>query len=233
MPTAVNVVTQWLFWSGATIALYVVGKAIYRRWRRWWTTPVIVALALVVALAVALGRSYRDYIGQTGWLVTLLGPAIVSFSIPIWEHRVLIRRYWPLLVVGITAGSVTSVVSAWLLASALHLDHALRMSLLPRSISTPFAMSASGQIGGIPELTAVFVILTGVFGAAVGENMFKLLGLRSVMARGAMMGMAAHGVGTARAYQIGREEGAVSSVVMSLAGLCNVLATPIFFHWLG
>jgi predicted murein hydrolase (TIGR00659 family) len=231
MPTA-DSVAQWLFWSAATIGLYLVGKVIYRRWSRWWTTPVLVAPALVVVLAVALGESYRDYIGHTGWLVTLLGPAIVSFSIPIWEHRALIRRYWPLLVVGITVGSVTSVVSAWLLADLLRLDFGLRMSLLPRSISTPFAMSVSGEIGGIPELTAVFVILTGVFGAAVGENMFKFLRLRSVMARGAMMGMAAHGVGTARAYQIGRQEGAVSSVVMSLAGLCNVLAAALILFLL-
>jgi predicted murein hydrolase (TIGR00659 family) len=223
---------RWLFWSGATIVLYLAGKAIYRRCRRWWTTPVIVAPALVVALALALGESYRAYLLETHWLVALLGPCIVSFAIPIWEHRVLIRRWWPLLVVGIGVGSVSSVFSAWLLASVLGLDHGLRMSLLPRSISTPFAMSVSGRIGGSPELTAVFVILTGVFGAAVGEPMFKLLRLRSVMARGAMMGMAAHGVGTARAYQIGREEGAVSSVVMSLAGLCNVLATPIALHLL-
>jgi predicted murein hydrolase (TIGR00659 family) len=232
MMPGIDSIARWLFWSGATIALYLVGKAIYRRWKRWWSTPVIVAPALVVVLALALHESYRGYLRQTHWLVALLGPCIVSFSIPIWEHRVLIRRYWPLLVVGITAGSVTSVVSAWLLANLLRLDPTLRLTLLPRSISTPFAMSVSARIGGVPELTAVFVILTGVFGAAIGEHMFRLLRLRSVVARGAMMGMAAHGVGTARAYQIGREEGAVSSVVMSLAGLCNVLATPIAMHLL-
>jgi putative effector of murein hydrolase len=125
------------------------------------------------------------------------------------------------------AGSVTAIVSSWALAMALGLDGALRLSLLPRSISTPFAMEVSSRIGGAPDLTAVFVIITGVAGAAIGDVLLARLPLRSKLARGALFGAGAHGAGTARAYQIGQEEGAIAGLVMVLVGLMNVLAAPV------
>ena len=99
--------------------------------------------------------------------------------------------------------------------------------MLPRSMSTPFAMAVSRDLGGSPELTAVFVVITGVLGAALGEALLLRLPLRSGLARGALMGMGAHGVGTARAYQIGPEEGAIAGLVMVFTGVLNVLAAPL------
>ena len=118
------------------------------------------------------------------------------------------------------------MVTSYGLATALGLSGSLRLSLLPRSISTPFAMNVSGQIGGVPELTALFVILTGVFGATIGENLLRRLPVRSAMARGALFGMGAHAVGSNRAYQIDTEAGAVAGVMMILVGIANVLAAP-------
>jgi putative effector of murein hydrolase len=98
---------------------------------------------------------------------------------------------------------------------------------MPRSISTPFAMVVSGDIGGVPNLTAVFVVITGLFGAAAGQTLLRLLPLRSGLARGALFGMGAHGVGVAKAHEIGREEGSIAGLVMVLVGLTNVLAAPL------
>jgi putative effector of murein hydrolase len=166
----------------------------------------------------------------------LLGPATVAFAVPIYEQRKLIVRHWPALVIGIAVGSVTAIVTAWGLASALGVDDKLRLTLLPRSVSTPFAMAVSGQIGGIPDLTAVFVILTGVLGAAIGEVLLYSLPLRSALARGAAFGMAAHAVGSNKAHQINSEEGAIASLVMVLAmvlaGIVNVLAAPFLADFL-
>jgi predicted murein hydrolase (TIGR00659 family) len=216
-----------VLWSAATIALYLLAKSLYRRWPRWWMSPLGVAPLLLVALALLLHTSYRDYIAGTDWLVALLGPATVAFAIPIYEQRALIRRHWPVLVVGVLVGSGTAMASAWLLASLFGLSDSLRLSLLPRSMSTPFAMTVSGDIGGVPDLTAVFVVFTGVFGAALGEMMLTVLPLRSVLARGALFGMGAHGAGVAKAHQIGREEGSIAGLVMVLVGLLNVLAAPL------
>ncbi|WP_316239442.1 LrgB family protein [Bradyrhizobium sp. SZCCHNR1015] len=223
---------QAAVWSLATILLYLLAKRVHRRWPRWWLMPLAVAPALLMIAALALNVSYRDYIRGTHWLVALLGPATVAFAVPIYEQRALIRRRWPLLLAGMVAGSLTAMATSWALAYVLGIDGELRLSLLPRSMSTPFAMEVSGEIGGIPDLTAVFVVLTGIIGAAVGDVVLARLPLRSTLAKGALFGVGAHGAGTARAHQIGREEGAVAGLVMVLVGLMNVALAPLIIQFM-
>ncbi len=223
-------VAHLLFWSAVTIGLYGLAKRLYGIWPRWWLTPLAVAPILIAAVILALRGSYQDYIHGTKWLVLLLGPATVAFGIPIYEQRDLIRRHWLVLLIGMAAGSLTSLVSSWGLATLVGLDGTLRLSLLPRSISTPFAMEVSGDIGGVPGLTAVFVVVTGVVGAVIGDLILARLPIVSSLARGALFGLGAHGAGTARAHQIGETEGAVSGLVMVLVGVLNVLAAPLFAH---
>ncbi len=226
MPTA-DTLTLTLFWSAATIGCYVVARLIFSRLKRWWTAPLLLTPILVVALALALHTGYADYIRGTHWMVVMLGPVTVAFALPIYEQRALIRRHWPVLLVGVLVGSAMAMATAWALAYALGLPEAMQISLMPRSTSTPFAMTISDDLGGLPNLTAVFVVLTGVIGAALGEAMLKLLPLRSSLARGALFGMGAHAAGVARAHQIGGEEGSIAGLVMVLAGLLNVLAAPV------
>ena len=223
---------QAAVWSLATILLYLLAKRVHRRWPRWWLMPLAVAPALLMIAALALNVSYRDYIRGTHWLVALLGPATVAFAVPIYEQRALIRRRWPLLLAGMVAGSLTAVATSWALAYVLGIDGELRLSLLPRSMSTPFAMEVSGEIGGIPDLTAVFVVLTGIIGAAVGDIVLARLPLRSMLGKGALFGVGAHGAGTARAHQIGREEGAIAGLVMVLVGLMNVALAPLIIQFM-
>ncbi len=216
-----------LLWSGLTIGFYWLSKQIYRRWPRWWLMPLAVTPALLMVAVLALHESYRDYIGSTHWLVLMLGPATVAFAVPVYEQRALIRRYWLVLLVGMLVGSLVSILSSWTLAALLGLDGALRLSLLPRSISTPFAMEVSSDIGGIPDLTAVFVVITGIAGAVIGDLVLARFRFATVLARGLLFGLGAHGAGTARAHQIGETEGAVAGLVMVLVGLLNVLAAPL------
>jgi len=219
-----------VFWSAATIGLNLFAKRLYRLWPRCWMTPLATVPLLLIAITLICHTGYQDYSRGTHWLVQLLGPATVAFAIPIYEQRALIRQHWPVLATGVVVGSCAAMVSAWVLASLLGVSGSLRLSLLPRSLSTPFAMTVSGDIGGVPDLTAVFVVFTGVFGAALGEVLLACLPLRSVLARGAMLGMGAHGAGVAKAHQIGREEGSVAGLVMVMVGLINVLAAPLIGH---
>ncbi|MBL3568998.1 murein hydrolase effector protein LrgB [Rhodovulum sulfidophilum] len=214
-------------WTALTVGFYLLAKRVYRRWPRWWLMPLAVAPALLMIAVLALHESYRDYIRGAGWLMLMLGPATVAFAVPIYEQRALIWRTWPVLLVGMVAGSATAVAVSWGLASLFGLDQSLRLSLLPRSISTPFAMEVSADIGGLPDLTAVFVVVTGVLGAALGDVVLAWLPVRSALARGAFLGVAAHGAGTARAHRIGRVEGAVAGLVMVLVGLLNVCLAPL------
>lgn len=223
---------QAAFWSVLTIALYALGKALYRRKSCLLSSPLVITPLLLIMAALLFHVSYAQYIRGTHWLVALLGPVTVAFAVPIYEQRALICRHWMLLVVGVLAGSTTAVVSSWELSNLFGLNENLRLSLLPRSISTPFAMVVSDGIGGAPGLTAVFVVITGVLGAALGEGLITYLPLRSVFSRGALLGMGAHGVGTAKAHQIDQEIGAIAGLVMVLVGLFNVLATPVLVYFL-
>lgn len=227
-----NPYVAMLFWSAATILLYLAAKRVYRRFPMWWLTPLAVTPLLLMALLMGMNENYRGYFGATHWLVALLGPATVAFAIPIYQQRATIRRYWPVLLAGVVVGSSSAMLSAWGLAHLLGLNDAISLSLMPRSMSTPFAMTVSGDIGGTPDLTAIFVVITGVFGAALGELMLNWLPIRSALARGALFGMGAHGAGVAKAHQIGSEEGSIAGLVMVLVGLVNVLAAPLIAHLL-
>lgn len=179
------------------------------------------------ALILALHGTYREYLLGTHWLVWLLGPATVAFAIPIHRQQDLIRKHWILLCIGVAVGSLLAFASCWGLAAIFHFSPEVRASLLPRSVTTPLAMEASVRLGGIPELTAIFTAITGLFGAAVGETLLYYLPIRSTFARGALFGMGAHGAGVAKAREIGQEEGVIASLIMILAGLLNVIAAGI------
>jgi predicted murein hydrolase (TIGR00659 family) len=221
-----------LFWAATTLVAYAASKRVYRRWRNPLLSPMLIVPALLILVATALHATYAEYLSGTRWLMLMLGPATVAFSVPIWRERRLIRRYWKVLAFGIAVGSSVSVTSAWILARSLHFDKDLQQTLMPRSVTTPFAMEISARIGGVPELTAVLVIVTGLIGAAIGEALLIWLPRDSALARGTAYGMAAHGVGVARAYELGAREGAVAGLVMVLAGLLNVLLMPLCFGWL-
>lgn len=218
---------QFVFWPLATIALYHLARGVSRRWPRWWTSPLLLTPMGVIALTLVLKADYRQYMSGAHWLLLMLGPATVAFAIPIHEQRATIRRHWPILLVGVLAGSTIAMASGWALAHLLGVPDAVGRSLMPRSTTTPFAMAVSDEIGGLPNLTAVFVIMTGVCGAALGELMLKWLPLRSALARGALFGMGAHGAGVAQAHRIGAEEGSIAGLVMVLAGLLNLIAAPV------
>ncbi len=183
---------------------------------------------MVVGLGiVATGIRYDEYFAGTRWLVWMLGPATVAFAVPIYEQRALIRAHWPVLLVAMIAGSVTAIATSWWLATLVGLEGSLRLTLLPRSISTPFAMEVARGIGGVPGLTAVFVVATGLLGAVLGDALIAATRTRSPLARGAVFGIGAHAIGTARALQIGQREGAIAGLTMVLTGLLNLISAPL------
>ncbi|WP_430388467.1 LrgB family protein [Dyella sp. 20L07] len=219
---------EWLslLWLAITVGGYYVLKPAYRKHPRWWTSPLFTVPLLLAASGLLLGMNYAVYIRDTHWLVLMLGPATAAFALPIFRYRHLIRAHWPALTAGVLGGTTMAIVSAWGLATLCGLDDTVRRSLLARSITTPLAMLVSADIGGVPELTALFVVITGVAGIALGELLLRCLPLRSALARGALFGVGAHGAGTAKAYDVGMEEGSVASLAMVLAGLLNVLLAP-------
>lgn len=213
-----------------TLLFYYASKWLYQRKRTLLLMPLLLAPALLVAMVLLLHISYRDYMAESHWLLWLLGPATVAFAVPIYENREIIRRHWLTLSLGVAVSIVVAVCSTVLLARLFALPELLQRSLAMRSITTPFAVEATKAVGGQADLTALFVVLTGVIGMAIGESVLALFTIRSRMGRGAGLGASAHGAGTARAYQMGNAEGVISSMVMMIAGMVTVLLAPCLGH---
>ncbi|MDQ5907104.1 MAG: hypothetical protein QG590_1587, partial [Pseudomonadota bacterium] len=129
--------------------------------------------------------------------------------------------------VGLIAGSLTAAFSALLVAKALGASVATQLSLAPKSVTTPIAMGIAERIGGLPSLTAVLVITTGILGAVAGRYLFDALGVRDPAIRGFATGVTAHGIGTARAFQESEQAGAFSALAMGMNGLLTALLLPV------
>jgi len=210
-----------------TVVFYYGSKWLYQRKRTILLTPLLLAPLLLVVVVLGFHIPYQDYMTDSHWLLWMLGPATVAFAIPIYDNRQLIQRHWLSLSVGVLVSVFVAVGSTVLLARWLNLSELLQRSLAMRSVTTPFAVEASKSIGGQSDLTALFVVITGLLGMAMGELILTVCAIRSRMGKGASLGASAHGAGTAKAYQMGSSEGVVSSVAMMIAGMVTVLLAPL------
>lgn len=210
-----------------TLALYFANKRLYRRFHRLPLMPLVFTPILLVLILVFGHISYQNYMGEAHWLLWLLGPATIAFAVPVYDNLAVIKRHWMSLTAGVTTAVVVAVTSSVWLARLFTLPDEIQRSLAVRSITTPFALAAAKPIGGQPELVALFVVVTGVFGMAIGDVLFLRLAIREGMAKGAGFGAASHGAGTARSYELGPQEGVVASLVMMLSGVVMVLVAPM------
>ncbi|ENL1650466.1 LrgB family protein [Raoultella ornithinolytica] len=192
-----------------TLVLYFANKRLYRRFHRLPLMPLVFTPILLVLILVFGHISYQNYMGEAHWLLWLLGPATIAFAVPVYDNLAVIKRHWMSLTAGVTTAVVVAVTSSVWLARLFTLPDEIQRSLAVRSITTPFALAAAKPIGGQPELVALFVVITGVFGMAVGDALFMRLAIREGMAKGAGFGAASHGAGTARSYELGPQEGVV------------------------
>jgi putative effector of murein hydrolase len=213
----------------ATLLAYALSRWLYARHRRFLFAPIVLTPLILLALVEATHTPFAVYFQDTRWLTWLLGPATIAFAYPIHTQRALLCRYPLTLAVGVVSALVLGLASSWLLARMFALPPELAKSLLPRSVSTPFAVSAITVWGGNQNLTVICVMITGIVGILIGDTLLGRLKLRSGMARGAALGASAHGLGTTKAYELGMEEGTVASLVMVFAGVAMVLLAP----WLG
>lgn len=222
-----NSVMAWLSLI-VTFAMYFAAKVLYRRWRAPWAAPIVLAPLCVIMFVISFKIPLQDYFQYTHLLVLMLGPATIAFALPIYRQRHMLKRYPLTLLAGVLTGLSLGLISSWALGHLLHLPPVFEHSLMTRSVSTPFAMTASVSFGGVPDITAMLVLLTGIIGMLIGEPLFRLLRVRSSWARGASLGGAAHGAGTAKAQELGAEEGVVASLTMIFSGVSMVLLAPYF-----
>jgi len=223
-----------LLWLTATLLAYLGAHWLFRRFgENPLLNPVAIAVLGLLAVLAATGTDYRTYFDGAQFIHFLLGPATVALAVPLYTHFATVRRAVLPMAAALLAGSITAVVSAVGIAWLLGASAETLASLAPKSVTTPIAMGITEQIGGLPSLTAVLVILTGIIGAIAVTPLFDLLGLKDWRARGFAAGVAAHGIGTARAFQVNELAGTFSGIAMGLNGLATALLVPLLLALAG
>ncbi|MDO5691248.1 MAG: LrgB family protein [Pseudomonadota bacterium] len=221
-----------LFGLTATLVVYVLAQAFYVRMRQApWANPVLWSVLTLGSGLWASGIAYPTYFAGAQFIHFLLGPAVVALGYPLWQRREQLRRHLGRFVlaglVGGAAGAATAVLMGW----ALGLPAEVLASLAPKSVTAPVAMGLAEQIGGVPALAAVFVVLTGLVGALSGKYLFAMLGIGTDhvdwMARGFALGTTSHGIGAARSMQVNADAGAFAGLAMGLQVLLVALLLPM------
>ncbi len=189
--------------------------------------PVAVTVALIASALALTGTPYPTYFSGAQFIHFLLGPATVALAIPLYGQWDKLRREWRVLTLALLCGSVTAAGSAVLFAWLLGAGPVTLKSLAPKSVTTPIAMGIAEKIGGLPSLTAVLVVCTGIIGAVLAKYILDALRIADHAARGFSVGVAAHGIGTARAFQVSEEAGAFAGLGMGLNGVLTAVTVPL------
>lgn len=217
-----------------TLVAYQLAFTVYQRSGcKPAVNPVAIAVVLIVAVLMVTGTPYPTYFKGAQFVHFLLGPATVALAIPLYNQLPRLRRMALPLLVALVVGSLTACVSAVAIAWSLGASFESVRSLAPKSITTPIAMGVAEKIGGLPSLTAVLVVTTGIFGAIAASTLFNVLRIKDPAVRGFALGTAAHGIGTARAFQVSEETGAFSALAMCLNGILTALFLPLLFRVFG
>ncbi|MCK2127441.1 LrgB family protein [Thauera aromatica] len=210
-----------------TLLAYQAAFQIYRRLGfHPLANPVLIAVALLASLLLLTGTPYQTYFDGAQFVHFLLGPATVALAIPLYAQWPKLKALAAPLSLALVTGSLTAALSAWGIGALLGASRESLMSLAPKSVTTPIAMAVAERLGGLPSLTAVLVISTGILGAVCARSLFLWLRIDDHAVRGFAIGIASHGIGTARAFQVSEQAGAFAALAMGLNGLLTALSLP-------
>jgi predicted murein hydrolase (TIGR00659 family) len=225
--------TTPLFWLTATLAAFLVADAVAKAANRHpLVNPVAIAIAILGALLKLTGADYQTYFNGAQFVHFLLGPATVALGVPIYTNLALVmRNFWP-LAAALVVGAIVAITSAVLVAKGLGAPRPVLIALAPKSITAGVAMAVTEALGGAAPLTGVLVIATGILGAVVVTPLMNALGVTDHAARGFAVGLASHGIGTARAFAVDPVAGVFAGLAMGLNAVVTPAVIPALLPWL-
>ncbi|MCI8297804.1 MAG: LrgB family protein [Lachnospiraceae bacterium] len=211
-----------------SLAGYMIGMAVKRRWKLPVFNPLLIAIILVIGFLLLFRVDYEAYNSSAKYLSYLLTPATVSLAIPLYQKLELLKKNGLAILVSVFSGAVASMGSILAMALLFGLSHEGYVTLLPKSITTAIGIGVAEELGGYPTITAAVIIITGVFGNMVAETLCKVFKISHPVARGLAIGSAAHAIGTTKAMEMGETEGAMSSLAIVVSGVITVLGAVVF-----
>lgn len=216
-----------LLWLTLTLAAYAAASWFAARMHHAaWANPVALSICLLIPVLLLTGTPYPKYFEGAQFVHFLLGPTTVALAVPLYRHRAVVRRAAAPMAAALITGAVVAAGSALLLGRAFGLDNALLAALAPKSATAPIAMAITERLGGLPSLTAAMVVLTGLAGVLLGLPLLNRLTRGSDAAYGLALGLSAHGIGTARAFQRSELAGTFAGIALGLTGLLTALLVP-------
>jgi len=217
-----------LLWLTVTLLTYAIADAVSLKTNRNpLANPVLHSMWVIGVFLLLTGTSYTTYFGGAQFVHFLLGPATVALAVPLYENRMQVAAAILPMLAALAVGSVTAIISVVWLAEAAGLPRTVVLSLAPKSVTAGVAMGISESLHADPSLTAVAVVLTGIIGAIIVTPLMNRFGITDFRARGFAVGIAAHGIGTARAFQVDAVAGVFAGIAMSLNALVTSLLVPL------
>jgi len=213
-----------------TIVVYLGMCKVYEKIRYPLLVPIATSTFVIIAFLSIFHFSYETYMLGGKWIDELLGPAVVALAYPLYENRKKLKEHFLSIIISVLSGTIIGLLSGIYLSLLLGVDEKLLLSLAPKSVTSPVAMDISSIIGGIPTLAAVYVMIAGISGAMFGPYLLKAFNINSPIAIGIGFGAASHGIGTAKAYEFGSLQGAISSISMTLSAVLSALICPFIIY---
>lgn len=224
-----EIVTSPVFGVLISIIAYEIGVLIKQKFKLSIFNPLLIAIIILILFLMKLNIKYSDYNNGAQVISFFLAPATVALALPLYKKFSLFKKNAVPIIVGILCGASSGIICVILLSKLFGLSGQLAKSLVPKSITTPIGMALAKQLGGIPSIAVVAIIVTGIFGSIIGPFLYKTLKINDKVAMGIAMGASSHAVGTAKALEIGEDEGAMSSLTIAISGIITVIIAPILW----
>jgi predicted murein hydrolase (TIGR00659 family) len=239
-PNNLQIAEIWVYLSGSplfalilTLTAYQIGSFLYQKTDKYpLANPVAIAVILVAVVLYLVDMPYQKYFEGAQFVHFLLGTATVSLAVPIYRGIAVLKTRLIPLMIALLCGGIVSIVSAVGIATLMGADSAIIGAFYPKSVTAPIAMGVAERLGVSPTLTAVFAVVTGILGAMLGSGILNLLGMKAWWQRGFAMGVAAHGIGTSRAFAVHPEAGTYASLAMGLHGIAGALLIPLLKNYM-
>lgn len=209
------------------IGVYLAAVWLFKKTKLSILNPLLISIPVLAVCIRVLGISFEEFEKGSRIINFMLGPTVVVLGYLLYEQMAHLKANAISIITAVFVGCVTGILSVIFIARYFGADHALIASLEPKSVTTPIAMSIAERSGGIPSIAAVVVIVVGIFGGIVGPFILERLGIKSRIARGLALGSAAHGLGTAKAMELGTIEGAISGLAIGVMGIMTAILVPV------
>lgn len=215
-----------------SLAAYGIGAFLQKKFKLALFNPLLISIILIIGFLTVTETDYNIYEEGAKYISYLLTPATVCLAIPLYEQIKLLKKHYKAILIGICSGVVTSLCCILSMSVLFNLKHAEYVTLLPKSITTAIGIGVSEELGGYTTLTVAVIIITGILGNISASTACKIFHINEPVAKGIAIGTASHAIGTVKAMELGREEGAISGFSIAVAGLLTVAGASVFAQFL-